>query len=146
LVGIERGLNLVSDDPFENVTVKTMLPLINGQRDISEAPDRVIRAVTYLGIVDLARTLNRATWESATDDERSEAAQARRDWGLPPEGDVSVDDLLKIGHQEGLSAAILKRLKRELPPLLAAPDPDQCEAVRGGELPPLNGQNGYEPA
>jgi hypothetical protein len=143
LVGIEKTLNVVSDDPFENVTIRTMLPLFHGARTLDEAPARVIRALGYMAVIQLAHTLNRATWASATDDERAEAARARNDWGLT-EGAVSVDMLLELAEREGLTKAIVRRLRRELPPLLSAPDPDQSEAVPGHDLPPLEAKPGAE--
>jgi hypothetical protein len=133
---LERAFNVVADDPLEGVTVKRMLPLFHGSRSIDEAPPRIIRALTYMAVVDLARVLRRAQWESASDADRAEALEQRRAWGLPPEGLPTAADLVELGRKDGLSAAICKRLSRELPGLLAAPDPDAGEAVPGHELPP----------
>jgi hypothetical protein len=47
------------------VTVRTLLPLLNHQRDLDEAPGRVLRALDYLSFIDLAQVVRRAQWPSA---------------------------------------------------------------------------------
>jgi hypothetical protein len=125
---LERLLSVNPDDCFEGVTIKELIPFFTKKRDIDTASPRIERTLMCIAIVDLAYTLRAAMWPTATSDHIAEAAQARIDWDLPPEGDV---DLVQLAEREGLPKAIVQRLAEELPDIMSAPDPDAPQGVPG---------------
>jgi hypothetical protein len=108
---LEAQYAVTPNDCFEGVTGRDLIKLLTGQRDIDQAPARVERAVTWLGILALAATLHRADRVDATQEDIVEGAQARAEWQLPSEGAI---DYLALGQREQLTPALLERLRWEL--------------------------------